>query len=65
MKNEGKIGCTPLKRPTSTAIAADQRVIVREEDVLLDTQSSTSYPVCSHNEWDHLEVKGGKEKEGG
>ena len=45
MKNEGKIWCTPLKRPTSTAIAADQRVIVSEEDVFLDTQSSTSNPV--------------------
>ena len=36
---------------------------VREEEAILkeDTQIETSTPVCSHNEWDPLEVKGEEE----
>ena len=32
---------------------------MREEEATLkeDTQTQTSSPVCSHNEWDPLEVK--------
>ena len=39
---------------------------VREEETILkeDTQIETSTPVCSHNEWDPLEVKE-REKKGG
>ena len=38
---------------------ATPRVTVREEEATLnkDTQTETSSPVCSHNEWDPLEVK--------
>lgn len=39
---------------------------VREEETILkeDTQIETSTPVCSHNEWDPLEVKERGKKEG-
>ena len=43
----------------SSVTTATPRVTVREEEAILkeDTQTETSSPVCSHNEWDPLEVK--------
>ena len=45
--------------PSAVLYTATPRVTVREEEATLnkDTQTETSSPVCSHNEWDPLEVK--------
>ena len=56
-----------FQRHTSTissVATATPRVTVREEEAILkeDTQTETSSPVCSHNEWDPLEVN--EEKKG-
>ena len=49
--------CVYFQRHTSS------RVAVREEEAILkkDIQTETCSPVCSHNEWDPLEVKGEEE----
>ena len=58
-----------FQRHTSTKSSvggAIPRVTVKEEKTILEetSQIKTSLPVCSHNEWDPLEVMVGERREG-